>query len=61
MFASGFGGSEMDSSVNSAMAAWSHVSIPGIVVTNGTCQIGVRTTATATQWLNVDDFTLIKN
>jgi hypothetical protein len=37
------------------------VSIPGIVVTNGTCQIGVQTTASANQWLDVDDFTLIKN
>jgi hypothetical protein len=61
LFASGFGGTEIDASLTSAMATWSHVTIPGIVVTNGTCQIGVRTTATATQWLNVDDFTLIKN
>jgi hypothetical protein len=61
LFAKGFGGAEIDASASSAIASWSHLSIPGIVVTNGTCQIGVQTTATATQWLNVDDFTLIKN
>jgi hypothetical protein len=61
LFATGFGGAELDSSINSAIANWSHVSIPGIAVTNGTCQIGVRTTASANQWLDVDDFTLVKD
>ncbi len=61
LFATGFGGAEMDASASSAIANWSHVSIPGIAVTNGTCQIGVQTTASANQWVNVDDFTLVKN
>jgi hypothetical protein len=61
MFATGFGGAEIDASVNTPIANWLQVSIPGIVVTNGTCQIGVRTTASANQWLDVDDFTLVKN
>jgi hypothetical protein len=61
LFAAGYGGAEMDASVNSAIANWSHVSIPGIVVTNGTCQFGVQSTASANQWLRVDDFTLIQN
>jgi hypothetical protein len=61
IFATGFGGATVDASVNTAMASWSHVSVPGIVVTNGTCQIGVQTTASAAQWVNVDDVTLTKN
>jgi hypothetical protein len=61
LFATGFGGAEIDVSVNTAMANWTHVSLPGIAVTNGACQIGVQTTASANQWLNVDDFTLVKN
>jgi hypothetical protein len=61
LFATGFGGAEIDATLNTAIASWSQVSLPGIAVTNGTCQIGVRTTASANQWLNVDDFTLIKN
>jgi hypothetical protein len=61
LFATGFGGPEIDTSVNSAIGNWSHVSIPGIVVTNGTCHIGVQTTASANQWLDVDDFTLVRN
>jgi hypothetical protein len=61
IFATGFGGAEIDASVNTAMPSWLQVSIPGIVVTNGTCEIGVQTTASANQWLDVDDFTLLKN
>ncbi len=61
LFAKGFGGAEIDASVNTAIPNWSHVTIPGIVVTNGTCQIGAQTTASANQRLDVDDFTLVKN
>jgi hypothetical protein len=61
LFARGFGGAEMDASVGSPIASWSHIVISGIVVTNGTCEIGLQTTASANQWLNVDDFTLVKN
>jgi hypothetical protein len=61
LFAKGFGGAEIDASVDTAMANWSHVSIPGIVVTNGTCEIGAQTTGSANQKLDLDDFTLTKN
>jgi hypothetical protein len=61
LFARGFGETEKDASLASPIPNWSHVSIPGIVVTNGSCQIGVQTTASANQWINVDDFTLLKN
>jgi len=61
LFAKGFGGTEVDAAVDQATGAWSQVSIPGIEVTNGTCQVGVQTTASASQWLRVDDFTLVKD
>ena len=61
IFARGFGGAEKDASINSAIGAWTLVSIPGIVVSNGTCSIGVETTASANQWVDMDDFTLVKN
>jgi Glycosyl hydrolases family 43 len=61
LFATGFGAAEIDASVSSASATWSHVSIPGIAVTNGTCQIGVKTTASANQSLEVDDVTFVKD
>jgi hypothetical protein len=43
------------------MTSWTQVSIPGIQVTNGTCQIGARTTASANQFVDLDDVTFIKN
>jgi hypothetical protein len=61
LFASGYGGAEVDASLTKAMSSWTQVSIPGIQVTNGTCQIGAKTTASANQFLNLDDFTFVKN
>jgi hypothetical protein len=61
MFARDFGGVEKDASVNTAIGTWTQVSIPGIAVTAGTASIGVETTASANQWVDMDDFTLVKN
>jgi Glycosyl hydrolases family 43 len=60
LFARNFGGAEEDAAVNSAIGTWKQISITGIVVTNGTCQIGVETTAGANQWVDLDDVTLVK-
>ncbi|HZL17611.1 MAG TPA: hypothetical protein VFG23_07695, partial [Polyangia bacterium] len=46
--------------VNSVIGTWKQVSISGIAVTNGTCQIGVQTTGGANQWIDVDDVALVK-
>jgi hypothetical protein len=54
-------GTEKDVSVNTSIAGWAQVSVPGITVTHGTCQIGVETTASANQWLDMDDLTLTKD
>ena len=62
VFARGFGGTEKDASVSSAIGTWTQVSIPGIAVSNGTALIGAETTASANQWVCcADDFTLVKN
>jgi hypothetical protein len=61
LFASGYGGAEMDAPLTKAMSSWTAISIPGIQVTNGTCQIGARTTANANQFVDLDDVTFIKN
>jgi hypothetical protein len=60
LFAKGFGGAEKDASLTKAMTAFTLVSIPGIAVTSGQCQIGVTTTAGANQSLTVDDFTFVR-
>jgi hypothetical protein len=39
---------------------WKQVTVGGIAVTNGTCQIGLDTTASANQWVDLDDVLLVK-
>lgn len=59
LFAKNFGGAEMDA-VIAKESAWTHVSIAGIEVANGSVDIGIATTAGANQWISADDFTLVK-
>lgn len=54
IYAKGYGGAALNASLGSG-GGWTNVKLPGIAVTNGTCQIGVSGGAT------VDDFTLVKN
>jgi hypothetical protein len=60
IFAQG-SGAEAVASVNTAIASWKQISIGGIQVSNGACVIGARATAGANQWLDTDDFALVKN
>ena len=60
LYAKGYGGSEKDASLTKAMTGFTQVSITGIAVTNGTCQIGVTTTAAANQSVTLDDFTFVR-
>lgn len=54
LYAKGFGGTDMSVSLGSG-SGWTQVSLPGIAVGNGACQIGVTGSVT------VDDFVLVKN
>ena len=60
LYAKGYGGSEKDASLTKAMTGFTQLSITGIAVTNGTCQIGVTTTAAANQSVTLDDFTFVR-
>ncbi|HVV50815.1 MAG TPA: family 43 glycosylhydrolase, partial [Polyangia bacterium] len=60
LYAKGYGGAEKDAALTKAMSGWTQVSITGIAVSNGTCQIGVTTTAGANQSVTLDDFTFIR-
>jgi hypothetical protein len=57
LFATGFGGSDMTKSL-AAATSWTQVSIAGIVVSNGQCQVGASTSG---QSVTVDDFVLSQN
>lgn len=60
VFARNFGGSELSSSINRAISGWTKVTVTGIAVTNGSIQVGVQSDANAGNWVNVDDFSLVK-
>lgn len=59
LFAKNFGGAEKDAAIT--RSGWTKITIPNIAVTNGKCQIGVYSVASAGQWVNFDDFTFTKN
>lgn len=57
LYAQGFGGTDKNISIGS-VSAWTNLSITGIAVSNGQCDVGVTTSG---QTVTVDDFTLIRN
>jgi hypothetical protein len=60
IFAKNFGSAEIDHSINQSIGSWTKVTISGITVTNGTIQVGVSSNANAGNWVNFDDFSLIR-
>ncbi|MDB5235981.1 MAG: type sorting protein [Hymenobacter sp.] len=54
LYANGFGGSELATTLPTA-ANWVQVQVPGIVVTNGQCEIGLRSNAPAGAAASLDD------
>jgi hypothetical protein len=54
LYAKGFGGTDLSTSLT-AGSSWTKVSLPGIAVSNGTCDVGVSSGSG-----NVDDFVLVK-
>jgi hypothetical protein len=58
MFARGCGGPAQQVNIPiSTPTGWDQVSIVGIQVTGGSCQVGFYIDASATNWLNADGFT----
>ena len=55
LYAKGFGGTDMSTSLT-AGSTWTKVSLAGIAVSNGTCDVGISSGSG-----NVDDFVLVKN
>jgi hypothetical protein len=57
LYAKGFGGTDKTLAIGSA-TAWTNVSITGIAVSNGTCDVGITSTGAT---VTVDDFVLSQN
>jgi hypothetical protein len=54
-----FGGTDLTASLAKPMGDWTQVSIPGIKVTNGKCQVAIISDAKANDWVEVDDISLV--
>lgn len=58
--AQNYGGAALATPIAASTSTWVQVSIPGIAVTNGQCEIGFYSNALAGQWLYFDDVELVK-
>jgi hypothetical protein len=58
LYAKGFGGTDQSTSLAAAGSSWTNMTVSGIAVSNGTCQMGITTTAGT---ITADDFALVKN
>jgi hypothetical protein len=56
LYAKGFGGTDKTSAI-AASSSWTNLSMAGIAVSNGKCNVGV---ASSGQTVSVDDFVLVK-
>ena len=62
IFARGFGGKSIGLSLNQPVATWKDVTVStAIHVTNGRCDVGVRSVGDGNQWMVIDDLSLIRN
>jgi len=59
--AKNFGGTDLTYSLAKPIGVWTQVSIPGIKVTNGKCQVAIISDAKAGDWVQVDDLSLINS
>jgi hypothetical protein len=60
-FARNYGGSQVNANMNTAASSWTQRTISGINVTNGQVEVGIESTASGGQWLNVDDWELTRD
>ena len=56
-----FGGTDMSYSIAMPIANWTMVTIQGIHVTNGECQVAIISDAKANNWVEVDDISLVNS
>lgn len=58
--AKNYGGALVATTIPASPTQWVQVSIPGIVVSNGTCEVGFYSRASGGQWLHFDDVELVR-
>ncbi|UOQ73168.1 glycosyl hydrolase 53 family protein [Hymenobacter cellulosilyticus] len=61
LYASGFGGAERTAAIVGTSGTWQQLQVPGVVVTNGQCEIGLRSDANANDFCSLDDVEFVPN
>jgi arabinogalactan endo-1,4-beta-galactosidase len=59
LYANGYGGPELSANIAATNGSWVRVQVPNIVVTNGQCEIGLRSDAHAGESASLDDVELV--
>ena len=57
--AKNYGGADVATAIGASPGAWAQVIVKNISVTNGQCEIGIYSKASAGNWLHFDDFALV--
>ena len=55
LYANGFGSAEQSASITDTNGSWARIQVPNITVTNGQCEIGLRSDANAGNYCGLDD------
>ena len=58
IFARNYGGPERDANINTPQSVWTQVTISNIAVANGQCDVGLYSVASASQYVDIDDWSL---
>ena len=59
--AKNFGGPDLSFPMTKPIQDWTQVTIPGIGVTRGTCQVAIISDAQPNEWVKVDDLSLVRS
>ncbi|WP_210520088.1 glycosyl hydrolase 53 family protein [Hymenobacter terricola] len=61
LYANGFGGAEQSANITATNGNWVRIQVPNVTVTNGQCEIGLRSDAHAGENASLDDVEFVSN
>ena len=61
LYANSFGGAEQAAAIPATNGSWVRIQVPNIVVTNGQCEVGLRSDGNANDYCGLDDVEFIAN
>ena len=61
LYANGFGSAEQSANITDTNGSWARIQVPNITVTNGQCEIGLRSDANANNYCGLDDVEFVRS